>query len=109
MSAIVPKVSVRLFGFVRVFSLSLCCLPTVMYIRTARFPLSGSLGTLRDRVDNQLSSLFFQHRGPSGHCEDPCNVGACVADSARPIQWYTAYSAAHVESAQVVTAVPEAG
>jgi hypothetical protein len=40
----VPDVSARLFGLVRVFSLSLCCLPTVMYIRTARFPLSGSLG-----------------------------------------------------------------
>jgi hypothetical protein len=44
MSACVPDVSVRLLGFVRVFSLSLCCMPTVMYIRTARFPLSGSLG-----------------------------------------------------------------
>jgi hypothetical protein len=41
MSACVPDVSVRLFGFVRVFSLSLCCLPTVMYIKTARFPLFG--------------------------------------------------------------------
>jgi hypothetical protein len=43
MSACVPNVSL-LFGFVRVFGLSLCCLPTVMYISTARFPLSGSLG-----------------------------------------------------------------
>jgi hypothetical protein len=40
-----------------VFSLSLCCLPAAMYIRTARFPLSGSLGVLRDRVDNQRSFL----------------------------------------------------
>jgi hypothetical protein len=44
MSACVPDVSFRLFGFVRVFSLSLCCLPTVMYIGTVTFPLSGSLG-----------------------------------------------------------------
>jgi hypothetical protein len=88
MSACVPNVSVRLFVFVRVFSLSLCCLPTVMYVRTARFPLSGSLlaraqpsrnpgglpptrrmgtregslGVLRDRVDNQLSSLHSTRR-----------------------------------------------
>jgi hypothetical protein len=44
MSACIPDVSFRLFGFVRVFSLSLCSLPTVMYIGTARIPLSGSLG-----------------------------------------------------------------
>jgi hypothetical protein len=44
MSACVPDVSVRLFRFVSVFGLSLCCLPTVMYVRTARFPLAGSWG-----------------------------------------------------------------
>jgi hypothetical protein len=56
MSALVADSSVCSFGFVR--QCSVFRLPTVMYIRTARFPLSGSLGVLRDRVDNQLSSLL---------------------------------------------------
>jgi hypothetical protein len=56
MSALVADSSVCSFEFVR--QCSVFRLPTVMYIRTARFSLSGSLGVLRDRVDNQLSSLL---------------------------------------------------
>jgi hypothetical protein len=57
MSACIPDIFVRLFGFVRVFSLSLCCLLAchVYKDRYSRFPLSGSL---RDRVDNQLFSIL---------------------------------------------------
>jgi hypothetical protein len=53
MLACVSNVSFGLIGFVRAFSLSLCCL--LACISVPALWLFG--GVLRDRLDNQLSSL----------------------------------------------------